>query len=401
MTRYLTIGGQPAIRAHVHVPPVGPWFGDVDLELDQALSGRVALRINDREYSGTLDERRAGTSALQRRVRIVAGAGAWGGPLPARAYHNDARVRALLVAEDAARELGEVLGTFSPAADQVGIDYVRSAGAGARVLEDVIGSVPWWVDFAGVTQVGPRSSTAAVVGTYEVLEYDPRSRLVLLAVDDVAAVGIGSVLSDRLDEPQTVRELDIEVTAEGVRIRAWCGGDALSRGRLASAFRGLVERVLADRLFGLWRYRVVNMSSDRVELQAMTIAAGLPDLVPVSMRPGVAGVHAELTPGAEVLVEFVEGSRTMPVITHFAGKDGVGWTPVNLTLDATTLIKLGAAATAAAARADLTDAAIAALQVAHDTHLHTGVTTGAGSSAVPTVLVGPQTTVAATKVLVQ
>jgi hypothetical protein len=35
---------------------------------------------------------------------------------------------------------------------------------------------------------------------------------------------------------------------------------------------------------------------------------------------------------AEVLVEFLEGRRTMPVITGFAGKDGKGFVPVSITL---------------------------------------------------------------------
>jgi hypothetical protein len=43
-------------------------------------------------------------------------------------------------------------------------------------------------------------------------------------------------------------------------------------------------------------------------------------------------VHAQLTPGAEVFVEFEEGDRTKPIITGFAGKDGVGFAPVRLEL---------------------------------------------------------------------
>ena len=48
------------------------------------------------------------------------------------------------------------------------------------------------------------------------------------------------------------------------------------------------------------------------------------------MWPGIAGAHAELAPGTEVLVEFVEGSRTMPIVTHFAGRSGTGFVPVSI-----------------------------------------------------------------------
>src|SRR5690606_23653254 len=124
-------------------------------------------------------------------------------------------------------------------------------------------------------------------------------------------------------------------------VKAWAGGNESARGRLEDALRSIVRRSTDDRLFGAWRYRVVRMRGDRVELQAVRRDAGLPDVLPVSMWPGLAGAHAELTGGAEVLVQFIEGDRTMPIVTHFAGKDGAGWAPANVTLDASTLIKLG------------------------------------------------------------
>jgi hypothetical protein len=59
---------------------------------------------------------------------------------------------------------------------------------------------------------------------------------------------------------------------------------------------------------------------------------GLPDLLPLSVWPGIAGAHAELAPGAEVLVGFIEGDRTQPVVLAFAGREGPGFVPVRLTL---------------------------------------------------------------------
>lgn len=338
---FATLDGQLVASARVHVPGRGPWFADVDLlEAPTLPSGRVVLALGELALSGTVDARYAGAFGLQRRVRLVAGAGAWGVALPAKGYHNDAGLRAGTIAGDAAREAGELIGGFAPAAERVGADYVRQAGPASRALEDVIGGVPWWVDYDGTTQVGTRPAAAAAPGTFEVLEHDPRARLVTLATDDLRSVGIGSVLSDaRLEGPQTVRELELEVVAEAVRVKAWCGGEAGSRGRLASAVEAIVERILARHLWGTWRYRVVQMSGappNRVELQAMSRAAGLPDVIPASMAPGVSGAHARLTPGVEVLVEFVEGDRTRPVVTHFAGAGQGGFVPARLTLGADT-----------------------------------------------------------------
>jgi hypothetical protein len=318
---FATVAGEPASSVTVHVPQIGPWFAEVELEGAPELSGRVTIALGELELEGTVDESHSGTRGLQRRLRIVAGGGGWGTLLGARAYHADNGVSARTVAEDAAREAGEELGSFAPASAQLAADYVRQSGPASRVLEDVLGGVPWWVDEQGLTQVGTRSSSRPAEGSYEVLEVVPDEHLVTLGVDDLRSIVIGSVLSAGLDEEQTVRELELVVSADAVRVRAWCGGSATSRDRLVDALGAFVDRRTDRRLFGLWRYRVVQMSGDRLELQAVRRAAGLPDILPISMWPGVAGAHAHPAGGSECLVQFVEGDRTMPIVTHYVGKD--------------------------------------------------------------------------------
>lgn len=351
MTAFAHVDGHTAVGLTVHVPGVGPWWADVTLEGAPELSGAVTIGIGELALEGTVDPNHSGTHGLQRRLRIIAGGGGWTTLLAARHYHNDARpnhVRARTVAEDAAREAGETLGDFAPATESLGPDYVRQAGPASRVLEDAIGGAPWWVDYDGRTNVGERAPADVEPGSYDVLEHIPDERVVVLAVDDPRAVGIGSVLTQRLDEPQTVRELVLEVTPESVRVRAWCGGVDGARGRLAGLLRGIVRHVMSEKLFGLWRYRVVRMvgpmedpDGERVELQAVRQAAGLPNVLPVAMWPGLAGAHAKLEPGAEVLVEFVEGDRRYPIVTHFPGRTGVGYVPPRLVLSASQKVVIG------------------------------------------------------------
>lgn len=394
---HTTIDGHPATRVLVHVPGRGPWFADVDLETDPELEGQVTIALGALELVGTVRATEAGTHGMQRRVRVVAGGGGWGTLLAAKAYHNDARVRAQTVAEDAAREAGETLGDFAPQLERIGVDYVRQSGPASRVLEDVIGVVPWWVDYDGVTQVGARSSSTPAADAYEVLEHEPRERVVTLAVDDLSAIGVGSVLSERLDEPQTVRELELDVGAERVRVRAWCGEDA-GYGHLWGLVRGLARRATDDQLFGVYKYRVVQMSGDRVELQAVRRELGLPDIRPISMWPGLAGAHAELAGGAEVLVSFIDGARTQPIVTGFVGKGGPGHTPQNTTIDITSELKLGASASAYVALANLVKARLDTIQAAYDAHTH--IETG-GTTDPPDPPIGTLADVAATKVKAQ
>ena len=85
------------------------------------------------------------------------------------------------------------------------------------------------------------------------------------------------------------------------------------------------------------------MSGDNVELQAVVGGLGLPDVLPVAMKPGVAGAHGKLTGGGIVLVEFIEGDRTLPIVSAFAGKGEQGAAPDELDLSVTTTLRLGGA----------------------------------------------------------
>lgn len=329
---YVGVNGHRLTELRLTVGNVGPWFAECDFEGEPELSGRVTLTIDTLKLSGTLDPRASGTFGMQRKARIVGGAGGWSSSVGAKGYHNDAGVKARLVAEDAARAVGETLGVFVPASERVGRDYVRQVGPASRVLEDVIGGVAWWVDYEGITHVGPRPSTSLEAKAYTVLAYDPRDRIATLGVDDPGAVRIGSIITERLDGPHTVRSLELKITAGEMRLVAWCGGAETGRGQLADIMRAIVQRSTDGRLWGAYRYRVVRTAGERVELQAVRRIVGLPDLLPISMWPGVPGAYAELAPGAEVLVSFIEGDRAQPVVTHFAGVDGVGFVPGSLIL---------------------------------------------------------------------
>jgi hypothetical protein len=330
---FATVNGSRATRVHLFVGNKGPWYADVDFEDAPDLSGHVTIKLGELSLQGTIVPAQDGTFGGSRRSRIVAGGGGWGDELAAKGYHNDAGIKAELVAQDAAREAGEVIGGFVPFAERIGIDYARQAGTASKALEDAIGDVPWWVDYNGITQVGARPAVTLASADYQLVAYDPRARIATLSIDDPSIIVPGVVLSDRLDIPQTIREFELVVGGEGdgLRVTAWMGGDVSEEGRLAQLMRSIILRATDGCVHGVFRYRVIRMAADgRVELQAIRKVVGLPDLLPVSQWPGVAGVHAELTPGATVLVQFVDGDRTQPIITGYEGKNGAGFVPVSL-----------------------------------------------------------------------
>lgn len=331
-----TCNGKPVDSVVVWVANMGAWQADVDMAADDApSSGQVTITIGTLSLVGTIATEYSGTHVGRAMLKILAGGGGWRREVPVRAYHNDAGVRAALVAEDAARESGETLGAFVPSAERMGKDFVRDRGRASTALEAAAGSAPWWVDFGGVTHVGPRPETPLPDGSYTVTSFDARARTVTLGTADPAAIVIGGVVTQHLDSPGAIREMTITADAEGLRIKAWLGvSDTM--GRLASIFRELARRATEDRLTGLYRYRVVRVAVDkRLDLQVVRKQAGLPDLTTCSSMPGVPGAYPEPQPGCEVLVAFIDGDKSQPIVVAYSGSDRPGFVPSMLTLGGT------------------------------------------------------------------
>ncbi len=103
--------------------------------------------------------------------------------------------------------------------------------------------------------------------------------------------------------------------------------------RLLRAVRAIVDEMTARTAYHVpVRYRVINAASgERWNLQAVS-RGKWPDLLPAVSFPGAGGYKATLSPSSMVLVQFVEGDPTQPVITHFEGPDGAGFVPVSIVI---------------------------------------------------------------------
>lgn len=332
---FALVNGLPVAKTSLHVPARGAWFVDIDFEddsgtINQGDPCKFTLTDTTDALIGRAMPSFTGTHALQRKLRMLAGNGSWGEQITGKGYHNDAGVKAALAARDVAAIVGETLGTLQPERAVLGVDYIRRAGVASRALEEITGNAPWYVDYAGVTQIGTRSSTADPK-KYEVLEYNPRTHIAVLAVDDLS-IGVGSVISARLDVQETIQSFDLEITGKTMRMTANCGIALDSTTQIETLIRRIIERVTDQRLLGPYRFRVVSMNVDgRVNLQAVSARAGVPDSLLVEQWPGVAGSEAFLTPGSFVLVEFADGGDpTLPVVTHYRGRQDASFIPVSL-----------------------------------------------------------------------
>lgn len=119
--------------------------------------------------------------------------------------------------------------------------------------------------------------------------------------------------------------------------------------RLLTAVRRIVNELIAAAgvpYSFARRYRVVEINADgRLHLQAVRKTAGYPDLLFIQMQPGIAGAKCTPALGSVVLVAFVEGDPTLPVVTHFARPDDGYFVPVSSSLDASGTVRIGEHAT--------------------------------------------------------
>lgn len=111
-------------------------------------------------------------------------------------------------------------------------------------------------------------------------------------------------------------------------------------GKLVDVLRRLIAEALdPTRYHPLTKYRVVSMQGERVNLQIVRKAPGLPDLIMIP-QAGMAGAWSKLAvPGAYAFVAFVEGDPAQPVIIACSGTK-----PIDTTIDASGDVKIGASA---------------------------------------------------------
>jgi hypothetical protein len=125
-----------------------------------------------------------------------------------------------------------------------------------------------------------------------------------------------------------------------------------SHGKILAALRAIVREYLAEagvQFHYPVRYRVTKVApaDKRLHLQIVNKKSGFPDALPISLWPGSPGATGEPALGSLVLVQFIEGDPTMPIVTHFnSPQNSTYFVPVKASLDASTLLQLGASSDA-------------------------------------------------------
>lgn len=316
------LNGIDAVRARVQIPAWGaPW---IDLDLVEPLeleAGAVAsVNISDETIVGVVVS--GGAYESRAAYRVVGGRGGWGKELPALGYANDVGVKASLVLSDAAKAAGETIANLPSTV--LGPRFARIAAPASRVLHE-LAPRNWFVDFAGVTQIGQRSESE-YIGDAPRTRVDPNTGVVELASETVG----GLVPGVRVDGFGPASDVEYELTESRLTVRVY---SARRGDRFLNAQRRILEALFPDiRYRGTFEFRVVSQSGERLNLQPVRVASGFSDLRSVPVRPGTAGEKATVQPGELVLVTFADADPSRPQVISHDAPDAPGWMPLFLEL---------------------------------------------------------------------
>lgn len=328
----IAINGIDVETARILVPGSGVWVADLDivLGLDGIVpSGKATVIVGTDVLVGTIDDRQTGKNGLKATIRVVGGGGGWDKEVPALHLHNDIGVNTTAVYATTAASVGETVVDMAPT--QLGPDYVRSDGPASRVFS----GLKWYVDALGITYAGGSRPTVPLSPGVDILDWSPNTRRATLATDSV--VWPGTILIDTRFGSMTVRDVELTFRESGSRAIAWCESYTAPPAeppgtRIARAIASMSRESVGATYLKKHAYRVALQNADG-SLTLQSVNRGeVPDILKnVSVWTGVSGASVMVVPGSLVLVEFIAGDRTKPIVTGFSGENP---TAIKMKLDA-------------------------------------------------------------------
>lgn len=371
-----TLNGAGVTGGRLTLTVTGAATAELELQGEEPADGPAVLEVGGVALSGFADYYT--DEGAQLRAAWTAGAAGLGTQVAPQHYRSPVTRRRVLV--DALGLGGEVL---SPTSDASILDvdlgqWTRAAGTVTDAVRRLLAGVAAWRMLPdGTVWVGaetwlPLDESAAVVESEE-----PTQRAFTVSVDALAILPGFSFRGERITAA--------EYTLDGAKLRA-----RLTWGEAVSAARALVREELAGQVYTApYAATVVGQNGDGT-LELRSGDARIANMSRIPIRPGLPGLSAcQVAVGTTAIVEFENGDPSRPVVT--------GWqmgSAQSLTLDAAVDIKLGALASAFAARADLVDANFQTLAASLASHAVAG-------NGAPLALVFSPQAVGATKVKVE
>lgn len=185
MTDFATLGVDPnvarATKLRVSIPYYGAPAADVVLADSTAVPSQSQLVIGD--LTMQVAAHRMASFAGSRSARVVGGYGGWAKTLKARDYYSTGNVLLSMVLRDAATEVGERVAIDVDR--NLGQKFVRFQAPAGRLLRQLGGEL-WYIDVAGVTQVGPRKNTALIASDFDLIQWSGKTGQFTIATEKIS-----------------------------------------------------------------------------------------------------------------------------------------------------------------------------------------------------------------------
>lgn len=320
----VSLAGTSATGLRLTLPAWGLWWADVTTEDDAGLSVGDTASLDVTGTACACAVVAAGVVEGRGAYRLVGGVGGWGQTVVRRGYQDDLGVRVSTVLSDVASTVGETLADVPTT--RLGTRFARPAGPASAVLA-LVADRAWYVGLDGVTRFGARAAST-YTGDAPRTRLDPAGSIVELATESIDELVPGVSVDG--SEPAT----DVEFSLDGDRftVRVYSG---TRTSRRPDALQQLLNALDPRRKFrGAFEYRVVTQEGDRLNLQPVRVASGMPDLSRVEVRLS-AGIKAQHTLGSTVMVSFADADPSRPFVFTGDAAGAPGWSPTTLDLQGT------------------------------------------------------------------
>lgn len=329
MSDWASLDGSRVVSARVTIPYYGAWTADVMVSTDGTIPTNASLVLGNLTLVGAA--LRQGAYAGAWYARLVAGYGGWQKFVKAQSYKSDTGILRSLLLKDAAAAVGEKISVSNDSI--VGQMYVRESAPASRILTYLAGTL-WFIDPAGVTQVGVPRLATPITSQFEVTAANPAKGSYTVATDALTDWTPGRTFTaPTVPTPVTIGSVTHVVSGEGQHRIEVLSADAGIVGtpnaptpasRISRALDALIRGEFPQQTyFGLWDYTVQDHDGNAgshtpaTKVDAVPIDGGdvpLPDIVGAPFLPGLMGERIVPAIGSTCIVAFRNGDPKKPVV---------------------------------------------------------------------------------------
>lgn len=375
-----TVNGVPLRCGRLVMPLVGVWHlvGELDAEEVPSVGASATIDLEGSTLTGTV--RRSGVETERVEVQIVGGAGGLSADVPPK-FYSQPSVRIVIL--DILTSAGESLSPTADAAILGGFlpTWTRAASTHGAALDAIVAAVgaTWRVLEDGSVWIGRNAWSAQTLVDAELVD-DTASTARRVFADDLLAARPGRTI----DGIRTA--LVVHCIEPGrYRTEAWPLRESSEESDpMRAAFAGAVRRVMRHVDYHAhYAGRVVSQAAN-LSLDVQLDVDTMPPVSGVRLAMLAPQVEVKVLPGARVLIGWQDGDPQKPYASLWEG-------------GSLTSIAI-AGSSDAAALASLVLGQLQNIATALTTHVHSGVTTGPGTSGTAAPVYTPAA-VASTKLL--